>query len=102
MIKPEDIKTLDLQKYNLDKIETAIDESIKQYHGWHPWEYALLDAEYPTTIRDELAKRYVNNGWKYVYHRTTSEDNQRPGLTSFMFSMVSLDEKYTKNYHYIH
>lgn len=99
MIKPEEIEKL--KEYDLDKIEEKIDESIKSYHGWYPWEEAILDEEYPLHVRDALAKRYKDNGWKFVYHVTTSETGEKSGLTSFKFSMEKLDEKNVKGFHLV-
>lgn len=99
MIKPEEIENID--NYNLDEIEKQIDESIKSYHGWHPWEEAILDGEYPVAVRNKIAERYVANGWKYVYHRTTSENGEKPGLTGFKFSMEPLKDEYVKASHCI-
>ena len=82
---PNQINTL--YRYNLDEIESKIDEDVKKNHGMYPWEDAILDREYETEIRDELAKRYINAGWNYVYHHTSSENGERPGLTCFILSM---------------
>lgn len=99
MITPNQLYTL--HKYDIDEVESKIDTSIKRNHGMYPWEIAILDREYETEIRDELARRYINAGWNYVYHHTSSENGERPGLTCFILSMnhveyIENDEKYHK------
>ena len=90
MITPNELRDLEVKKYDLEKIEKAIDESIIQNHGSHEWEEAILDSEYPVAIRHAIAKRYIASGWKYVYHRTSSENNEFFGLTRFIFSQRPL------------
>jgi len=90
-----------LYRYNLDEIENNIDAQVKKNHGSYPWEEAILDQEYETDIRDELAKRYIKAGWAYVYHHTSSENGERPGLTCFILSTkpvehIEKDNKYHK------
>lgn len=101
MITPKDIEELDLEEYDLDEIEKDIDRSIKHYHGYYPWEEAVLTTEYPLSVRNVIAKKYHEGGWKFVYHMTSSENNEESGLTSFIFSMCELDEEYAKNRHCI-
>ena len=99
MITPDDIKNLDLLKVNLDQLEEEIDKSIKLYHGWYPYEYASITEDLQRSVRDVLALRYKLAGWKFVYHTTTSEIGERPGLTSFIFSMYELNSDDIKGYH---
>jgi len=88
MITPNDIREIEIEQCDFDKLEKDIDNSIKSNHGIYAGEEALLDKEYPLSVRNEIGKRYMENGWKYVYHRTSSENGERPGLTSFIFSEV--------------
>lgn len=90
MISPKDLELVEKLKVNYDKIIVEIDNSITARHGWHPWEEAIIHSEYPVSIRNEIAKRYSNAGWNHVYHLTSSENGERPGLTNFMFSMEDL------------
>ncbi len=99
MITPENIKTIDINKVDMAKLETMIDDSIKRFHGSYPWETAIIDGEYPVEVRDKIALKYKESGWNHVYHRTTSENGERAGLTSFVFSTEPLKPEYTKNYH---
>ena len=98
MISPKDAEQLSNCGLDFEKIENEIDESIKSFHGWYPWEQAIVDGEYPVPIRNEIAKRYKDAGWKYVYHKTSSENGERAGLTSFLFSNEELIEKYVVGY----
>ena len=88
MLTPKDIRDTEIKQYDFDKLEKDIDESIKRYHGIYEWEEAILDKEYPLSVRNEIGKRYMENGWKYVYHQTSSENGERPDLTNFVFSEV--------------
>ena len=97
MIRPEDLKNLD--KKNIQEIIEKIDESIKKHHGWYPWEIAVIGEEYSKDIRNQIGKKYKEAGWTYVYHITSNENGERPGLTSFIFSQEDLWEKgYCKKY----
>jgi hypothetical protein len=88
MLTPKDIRKIEIVQCDFDKLEKDIDDSIKSNHGEYEWEEALLDKEYPLSVRNEIGKRYMENGWKYVYHHTSSEIGERPGLTLFVFSEV--------------
>lgn len=90
MVTPNDIRKIKIKHCDFDKLEKDIDESIKSNHGDYDWEEALLDKEYPLSVRNEIGKRYMENGWKYVYHQTSSENGERPGLTLFVFSEVPI------------
>ena len=98
MITPNDIKNLDLLRVNLDQLEEEIDDSIKSYHGWYPYEYASITEELPRAVREALAERYKLAGWKFVYHTSTSEIGERPGLSAFKFSMYELNYTDTEGY----
>lgn len=98
MITPNDLKLNILKCTDFEQLEQEIDKSIKQHHNYYKWEYACLDKELPLEVRNELTRRYKKGGWTYVYHRTTSENNERPGLTSFLLSIDPIEEKYRNNY----
>lgn len=99
MITPYELKVLGIKDFDFDKLEKEIDKSILCFHGWYPWEYALIDEEYPTNIRNAIAENYKRVGWNYIYHRTSSEHGDKPGLTSFIFSTEPLDDRYIAGYH---
>lgn len=101
MITPNDIEKYELENVDFEKLEAEIDESMKSYHGW--WkdhEEAIISGEYPVSVRNEIAKKYKEAGWKYVYHQTSSENGERPGLTSFKFSNTELQDEHTKKYYH--
>lgn len=90
MIYPNE---LDDYNVNYNKLEKEIDESIKRFHGWCKWEEAIIDGEYPVSVRNAIGQKYKDAGWEYVYHLTSSERGDRPGLTRFLFSTEKLDDK---------
>ena len=100
-ISPEQISKIGGKVCNLDEIEKEIDASMTQYHGWYPWEEAIIDHEFSVEARNEIAQRYIKAGWKYVYHNTSSEHGERPGLTSFKFSNSEIEhcEKNSNDYY---
>lgn len=75
----------------MEKMEKEIDISMRKFHNWYPWEEAIIDGEYSLPIRTAVAKKYHAAGWAYVYHQTSSENDERPGLTCFKFSMTPLN-----------
>lgn len=99
MITPNDLSKLNTQKYNIEDLEQQIDKSIQDFHGWHPWEVALLRGEIPLSVRMQIAQNYCDAGWNYVYHITSSENGERPGLTEFYFSMEQLGTQIVDKHH---
>lgn len=92
MILPEELNSeKNLDPRMMEKMEREIDKSIREFHNWYQWEMAIIEGEYPLDIRNVMAKKYHDAGWKYVYHQTSSENGERPGLTCFKFSMKPLD-----------
>jgi hypothetical protein len=99
MIKPQDIKHTENEKYNLDAIENEIDVSMRNFYGLHSFEQAVLAGEYPLNVRTALAKRYYDGGWLHVYHQTSSENgDRRRKLTIFKFSVTALTDRETENF----
>ena len=88
MITPNQAEQLKNEKYNYDKLESEIDESIKRHSGFYPYETASLMDELPVDVRNNIAKRYYDAGWNYIYHRTSGENNEKPGITTFIFSQT--------------
>lgn len=97
MITKKDLANMEIENINFEEVEKAIDDSIKSFHGWYPWEEAIIIGEYSIEIRNIIGKKYKNAGWKHVYHRTSSENGERAGLTDFKFSNVPLEDEHTKN-----
>lgn len=87
---PKPIKPTDIHKAQ-PEIISEINRQMGKNHGQYLYEYAILDHELPLRDRNEIARQYVEEGWKYVYHRTTSENSQRPGLTVFYFSIAPIN-----------
>lgn len=97
MISPQQAENLsDSKQRSVTEIISDIDDGMKRVHGWYPWEEAIIDYELPLHTRNRIANMYVNAGWKYVYHHTSSENLERPGLTVFRFSMTPLDKNYVR------
>lgn len=96
MIGPNDLSKLELEnsRYTIKEMIQDVDEGMKKQHGWYPWEHSVIDYEISKSMRNRIAEQYIKAGWKYVYHHTTTENNERPGLTAFTFSMEKLDPKY--------
>ena len=92
MLGPNDMKS----KVNMDELISKIDESMNKFHEWYPWESAVIEGEPSVDIRNEIAIKYIEAGWNYVYHDTTSENGERAGLTGFKFSSKPI-EKPNKN-----
>lgn len=100
-LTPTKLKELYLKNFDLNKVEVEIDKQLVKNHTQHPWEEVLLDEEYTVEVRDALAKRYINAGWDYVYHQTSSENGERPGLTMFAFSNIPVNCYEDETYHKI-
>lgn len=98
MLTPNEVTHIDILDINYEVIENKIDNSIKRFHGTYPWEYAIVDGELPLAARNAIAKKYYDAGWKHVYHHTSSENGEKYGLTSFIFSTTPIDEKYVQKY----
>lgn len=78
-----------LEGVDYNKIEQELTDSIVEYVNKI---HVFLHKEYPVHVRDLIAKRYMEHGWKYAYHITSSENGERPGLTVFTFSNKELPE----------
>ena len=90
MITPKELEERDMK---LDELEKKIDSSIKFHHGQHKWEEAIIDGEYSVDVRTAIGLKYRESGWDYVYHITSSEHGDRPGLNYFIFSTEKPDDK---------
>lgn len=99
MITPNDIKNIEMDNICLVELEKKIDTSMMRLHGWYTWEQAIIEGEYSIEVRNEIAKRYKDGGWKYVYHKTSSENDEKYGLTCFIFSNIELEQKYVEKYY---
>lgn len=90
MITPKLLEEFEVEGIKYDDLEKEIDKSIREHHGEFPWDHALLERNLSMVARDVLARRYLGAGWSYVYHRTSTLNDEKPGVTSFVFSMTPL------------
>lgn len=58
MIRPNDLEKMELGNTDFEKLEEDIDNSIKSFHGWSPWEEAIIRGEYPVSVRNAIGKKY--------------------------------------------
>lgn len=84
---------------NYYELEKKIDKGIKRFHGFFKWEQAVIDGDYPVEVRNKIANNYKENGWNFVYHRSSSENGERSDLTVFKFSHEELEYEHVKNFH---
>ena len=83
-IRPEVL----IEKKILSKREEYIrqlDEELLKNEPMFEWFEASIQGELPIVLRNAIAEEYVKSGWHKVYHHTTSENGERPGLTCFVF-----------------
>lgn len=81
---PDDVRLQD----NIYATQKLIDEiEAKMRHRselFDEYIYVSLQHEkYSKDIRDVVAGLYVDQGWSKVEHMTSSENNERPGITAF-------------------
>lgn len=100
MITPNEVKQISIDKAEVNRIIDSIDSSIKNYHGWYPWEEAVIEGEYPNNVMETILEKYFDAGWKFIYWNRSSEMGERHGLTGIKFSTTKLDPKYVKNEHH--
>ncbi len=101
MITPDYLKQMEINNdfVNPIELEQEIDSCIIRTHGTYPWEIAVITGEYSIGARNMICERYKKFGWKFVYHRSSLENGEIPGLTSFIFSNEELCDEYVKGYH---
>lgn len=90
MLTPKNLEEFEIEGLKYDDLEKEIDLSIREHHGEFPWEHAMIDKNLSKSARDVLARRYLGAGWQYVYHRTATLNDFKPGMTTFVFSMTPL------------
>lgn len=91
MISPNQINAACSNQYdNIVAIEKEIDRQIIMNHGDFPYEYAIINAVLSIQQRNYIKHKYMEGGWAYVYHRTSDENKELPGLTTFIFSNYAL------------
>ena len=75
-----------------------IEQALKDMPQLYDWVEVVVTDEYSKEIRAEVAKEYLEAGWSIVYHQTSSENGERPGLTAFAL----LDEETCKTFESCH
>lgn len=91
----------------IKEIEKAIEQC--KTGRYYSWVYAIIDGEFSLADRNEVAKRYIEEGGRYAAaHCTSSENKEKPGLTSFLLFTPESYEKWSnafgsdyKNRHHI-
>ena len=75
----------EINKNAVNKMIEEIEKAIENYKtGRYYWINAIIDEEFPLNSRDEVAKKYIEEGgWYATFHKTSSENGERPGFTSF-------------------
>ena len=100
MTKMEDFQTRVSEKNiatMIDDIEKAIEEN--KIGRFYPWVSAIIDGEFSINDRNEVARRYLDEGgWYGVFHITSSENEERPGLTEFELFTSESYVKWNKAY----
>lgn len=72
----------------LEKAIQELDESFKEFHGWHPWEEGFSSEIHNIDEARMVAKKYVAAGWSYVYFGWSSDEH--PSMM-FRMSKTKLD-----------
>ena len=70
MLTPEDLVIIDTNPEEINELIEKIDGSILKFHGSYKWETAVIEGDIPMLIRNIIANKYKEAGWKYVYHKT--------------------------------
>lgn len=100
MISPAEYNKMHYQDENLvSKVIAGIDIKLREMPLFN-WAEAVISGEYDSSLRDEVAKRYIDHGWFAVAHRTSSENGERAGLTEFVLLTEDTFHKWY-NDHYV-
>lgn len=102
MISPEDLDLIakdDRFPELARNLESEIDGGLQTQHGTYPYEVAMIKGEYPLEVREAVAQKYHEGGWDNVYHQTSSEVGELPGLTCFILSKHELPFTRFKYHH---
>lgn len=88
-----------LSENNITQMIDCIEEAIKENATgrFYPWVSAIIDGEFPDSDRNEVARRYLDEGgWYAAFHQTSSENGERYGLTGFELFTPESYEKWRK------
>lgn len=104
MTKMKDFQS-QLSEKNIAQMIDCIEEAIEENKTgrFYPRVSAIIDGEFSVNDRNEVAKRYLDEaGWHAAFHKTSSENGERPGLTVFeLFTLESYknwDKAYGEEY----
>lgn len=90
-----------INKKAIYKMGKGIEEAIKDCETglYYPWVDAIIEGEFSLNDRNEVARKYIEEGgWYAVAHRTSSENGERAGLTCFELFTPESYEKWNKAY----
>lgn len=100
-----------INKRAIHEMTKGIEQAIKDCETgrYYSWVDAIIDGEFSLADRNEVAKRYIEEGgWYAAAHCTSSENKERPGLTSFLLFTPESYKKWSnafgpdyKNRHHI-
>lgn len=65
----------------VEKLIVAFEQEMLEEESDQQYYHLVIQNEFPRPVLDEIEKRYKAAGWAKVKCGTTSEDNERPGLT---------------------
>lgn len=97
LVTPDVLDSKICSSTNINDIIDKIDHELLKDHNISKYAHngkicIILDEEYPVIVRDLIAEKYREAGWKKVTHQTSSENGERPGLTDFTFYAPSYME----------
>ena len=84
---PEEIN----KKINLKESDILLEIVINELFNsttldWYDNYYEIIiQSEYSKESRDYVVEEFKKVGWKKIEHKTSSENGERPSLTSFIF-----------------
>lgn len=84
MKRNEVTKPSDMSKPNhelLDEICTKFEKEFQSEEKGQNYYHLVIDGEYPRNICNSVKKVYSEAGWKNVSCKTSSENDERAGLT---------------------
>lgn len=108
MISPDFMKDY-ITDDEINDLIDKIDRSFFMYreNPLYEWIELIIDGDYSIKLRNIVSEYYIKAGWDTIYHQTSKENGERPGLTSFVFLTeetegiweLAHDENYRKTHH---
>lgn len=84
---PEEIKMANID-YQIQSLINEVDKELKKINNSSLNEYIhviIKGEKYTKEVRDIVCEIYMKKGWINVTNMTSSENEERPGLTAFKF-----------------